>query len=132
MKEGTAMQTNILEYLEKTVLRCPDKVAFSNEETALTFLEVYNQARSVATRLHREGFYKKPVVVFMRKQPATLAAFFGAIYAGCYYVPLDDEMPRHRIELIFQTLEPGILICDETTREMAKALNYQGQIHGYE
>lgn len=126
------MQTNILEYLEKTVLRCPDKVAFSNEETALTFLEVYNQARSVATRLHREGFYKKPVVVFMRKQPATLAAFFGAIYAGCYYVPLDDEMPRHRIELIFQTLEPGILICDETTREMAKALNYQGQIHSYE
>ena len=126
------MQTNILEYLEKTVLRCPDKVAFSNEETALTFAEVYAQARSVASRLHREGFYKKPVVVFMRKQPATLAAFFGAIYAGCYYVPLDDEMPRHRIELIFQTLEPGILICDETTREMAKALNYQGEICSYE
>ena len=52
------MQTNILEYLEKTVNRCPDKVAFSNEETALTFSQVYRQARSVATWLHREGFYK--------------------------------------------------------------------------
>ena len=126
------MQTNILEYLEKTVNRCPDKVAFSNEETALTFSQVYRQARSVATWLHREGFYKQPVVVFMRKHPTTLAAFFGAIYAGCYYVPLDDEMPRHRIELIFQTLEPGVLICDETTRDMAAQLNYKGRSCAYQ
>ena len=32
MKEGTAMQTNILEYLEHTVTRCPDKVAFADEQ----------------------------------------------------------------------------------------------------
>ena len=126
------MQTNILEYLEKTVLRCPDKVAFSDAETVLTFSQVYRQARSVGSWLHREGFYKQPVVVFMRKQPATLAAFFGAIYAGCYYVPLDDEMPRHRIELIFQTLEPGVLICDETTRDMAEQLNYRGRVCAYQ
>ena len=68
----------------------------------------------------------------MRKHPTTLAAFFGAIYAGCYYVPLDDEMPRHRIELIFQTLEPGVLICDETTRDMAAQLNYKGRSCAYQ
>ena len=123
--------TNILEYLEATVQRCPDKTAFADEQTHLSFAQVYDSARSVATALHKDGCYKKPVVVFMRKQPATLAAFFGAIYAGCYYVPLDDEMPRHRIELIFQTLEPGVLICDETTEPMAKELAYQGKICRY-
>ena len=126
------MQTNILEYLEKTVVRCPDKVAFANEDTTLTFSQVYAQARSIGTRLYREGFYKRPVVVFMRKHPTTLAAFFGAIYAGCYYVPLDDEMPRHRIELIFKTLEPGALICDETTQAMARELNYRGKVFSYD
>ena len=126
------MQTNILEYLEATVAKKPDKVAFSDADTSLTFGQVYDQARSVATALSRAGYYKKPVVVFMRKQPATLAAFFGAIYAGCYYVPLDDEMPRHRIELIFKTLEPGALICDETTEALAAELNYQGQVYTYE
>ena len=125
------MQTNILEYLEQTVTQKPDKVAFADENTTLTFSEVYSQARSVATGLHRAGYYKQPVVVFMRKQPATLAAFFGAIYAGCYYVPLDDEMPRHRIELIFQTLEPGALICDETTQSLAAELNYRGEVFLY-
>lgn len=126
------MQTNILEYLEGAALRCPDKVAFADDQTQLTFAQVHQQAQSVATSLHRAGYYKKPVVVFMRKQPATLAAFFGAIYAGCYYVPLDDEMPRHRIELIFQTLEPGALICDETTEGLAAELNYQGQVYRYD
>ena len=126
------MQTNILEYLEATVAKKPEKVAFSDADTSLTFGQVYDQARSVATALRRAGYYKKPVVVFMRKQPATLAAFFGAIYAGCYYVPLDDEMPRHRIELIFKTLEPGALICDETTEAIAAELNYQGQVYTYE
>jgi len=126
------MQTNILEYLENTVTRCPDKVAFADEQTQMTFAQVYDRARRVGTALHNAGCYRQPVVVFMHKQPATLAAFFGAIYAGCYYVPLDDEMPRHRIELIFQTLEPGMLICDETTRSIAQELNYAGQIRSYE
>ena len=32
-------QTNVLEYLEKTVVRLPDKVAFANESEGLTFGE---------------------------------------------------------------------------------------------
>ena len=60
------MQTNILEYLERTVLRLPDKVAFCNEETGLTFQQVYDQSRAIGTFLSREGFYKQPVVVFMK------------------------------------------------------------------
>ena len=124
--------TNLLEYLESIVLRCPDKVAFANESMGLTFQQVYDQARSIGSALHRRGYYKQPVVVFMKKHPTTLAAFFGVMYSGCYYVPLDDEMPRHRIELIFQTLEPGALICDETTESIANELNYAGQIYRYD
>ena len=126
------MQTNILEYLEHTVLRVPEKVAFSNEETGLTFRQVYDQSRAIGTFLHKEGFYKKPVVVFMKKHPKTIAAFFGAVYGGNYYVPLDEEMPRHRIELIFKTLGPGAMICDETTEAMAKEMDFAGTIYRYE
>ncbi len=126
------MKTNILQYLEQTVTKCPDKVAFANEEMGLTFAEVYDRARRIGSFLKQAGFYKKPVVVFMKKHPTTLTAFFGTMYAGCYYVPLDDEMPRHRIELIFKTLEPGALICDETTEAIAKELAYQGVCYRYD
>ena len=125
-------QTNILEYLEQTVLRVPDKVAFSNESMGLTFRQVYDQARSVGSFLYEQGFYRKPVVVFMKKHPTTLAAFFGTIYAGNYYVPLDDEMPRHRIELILKTLQPAAMICDGDTAGVVKEFDYHGKTYIYD
>ena len=125
------MQTNILEYLEHTVKRVPDKVAFANDTMGLTFREVFDQARSVGSFLHSEGFYKQPVVVFMKKHPTTLVSFFGTIYSGNYYVPLDDEMPSHRIDLILRTLQPKAMICDEDTRELVKQFAYEGKTYIY-
>ena len=125
------MQTNVLEYLEQTVIRVPEKVAFANEEMGLTFRQVYDQARAVGSFLHAEGFYKQPVVVFMKKHPTTLVSFFGTIYAGCYYVPLDDEMPRHRIDLILRTLKPAAMICDETTADLVGEFDYSGKTYIY-
>lgn len=126
------MQTNVLEYLEGTAARVPDKLAFANEEVGLTFAQVYEQARSIGSFLHAQGFYKQPVVVFMKKHPKTVVAFQGTIYAGNYYVPLDEEMPRHRIELIFKTLDPGAIICDETTQAMVKEFDYSGKVYLYD
>ncbi len=126
------MQTNILAYLENTVARVPDKVAFCDENQSLTFAQVYSQSRAIGSFLHREGQYKKPVVVFMHKQPKTIVAFFGTIYAGCYYVPLDDEMPRHRIDLILQTLDPGAVICDEYTKPMMAEYNKSCKLYLYD
>jgi len=126
------MQTNILEYLEYTVTRVPDKVAFANEHMGITFRETYDQARAVGSFLHSEGFYRQPVVVFMKKHPTTLVSFFGTIYSGNYYVPLDDEMPRHRIDLILRTLNPAAMICDEDTAQLVKEFAYSGKTYIYD
>ena len=125
------MQTNILEYLEQTVTRVPDKVAFANDTMGITFRETYDQARAVGSFLNAEGFYKQPVVVFMKKHPTTLVSFFGTIYSGNYYVPLDDEMPSHRIDLILRTLKPQAMICDEDTCELVKQFAYEGKTYIY-
>ncbi len=124
--------TNILEYLEHTVTQKPQKVAFRDESNGLTFAEAYSQARAIGSFLHSQGLYKKPVVVFMRKQAKTVVAFLGTIYAGCYYVPLDDEMPKHRIDLILKTLEPSAVICDGTTRDMMAEYNCPCDLYVYD
>ena len=125
------MQTNILEYLEQTVMRVPDKVAFANESMGLTFRETYNQALAIGSFLSGEGLYRQPVVVFMKKHPTTLVSFFGTIYAGCYYVPLDDEMPHHRVDLILRTLNPSAMICDEDTASLVQNFAYNGKVYLY-
>ena len=121
--------TNILQYLENSAVRFPEKTAFSDGESALTFKSLSNYAASIGTFLHNTGIYRQPVVVFMKKQPMTIAAFFGAVYAGCYYIPLDSEMPRHRIELILKSLDTGAMICDESTISIAHSLEFKGSVY---
>ena len=81
------MQTNVLEYLENTVDRVPDKTAFADEESTLSFIQVSEQAKSIGTELSRQGAYREPVVVYMKKCPQTKTY---AIDLGKYRCKLFD------------------------------------------
>lgn len=117
---GMDMQNNVLKYLNHIVKEKPDKLAFSDGTQGLTFRQVYDRSRSVGTYLYRKGIYKKPVVVFMRKAPQEVAAFFGVIAGGCFYVPIDEEMPAGRIQLILDNVKSPLVICDKDTVVMAQ------------
>ena len=62
------MQTNILEYLDATARRVPEKLAFSNGPEGLTFREVHTQARAIGSGLLELGAAGEPVVVFMERR----------------------------------------------------------------
>ena len=126
------MQRNVLEYLEATAPRLPDKVAFSNGTDSLTFGEVSRAARGIGTFLAQNGFRREPVVVFMEKHPRSVAAFFGVVYSGCFYVPIDEEMPAYRVELIFKTLNPRAVLCDDKTRLTVEKMGYEGGLYNFE
>jgi amino acid adenylation domain-containing protein len=123
------MQNNVLEYLEHTVKRVPNKIAYANDQIGITFQEVYNQGRAIGTFLNNQGIYKQPVVVFMNKHPKAIVAFFGVIYGGDFYVPIDEEMPRFRIELILKNLNPKAIICDENTKKIVETFEFNGEVY---
>ena len=122
---------NVLEYLDEIAARLPDKPAFCDDALQLCFGELDRRSRAVGTALALRGFYGEPVVVFMEKGPAAVSAFFGTLRAGCFYVPLDEEMPRHRIELIFELLQPRIVIYDHTTQAALEGLDFHGAALAY-
>ena len=119
---------NILEYLENTASCYPDKLAFADEDTALTFGELYHEARAIGSSLLAQGFSREPVVVFMRRSPQTIGTFLGIVYAGCHYVPLDEEMPAQRIQLILSQLQPRVLICDADSRGEVERYGFAGEV----
>ena len=119
------MRKNILSYLEETAERFPSKLAFSNGKEGLSFSELLNFSRAVGSELCRLGAKREPVVIFMDKHPNTLAAFFGAIYAGCFYVCLDEKMPEARMRAILDNLMPRFLICDKKNQKRAEALSVE-------
>ncbi len=114
------MQKNVLEYLEASAERFPDKTAFGDDKTTLTFAALRDIARRAGTFLAGRIGPNRPVAIFMEKTPACLAAFFAAVYAGCFYVPLDTKMPAGRVKLIFDTLEPAFVLCDEKNADAAR------------
>lgn len=117
------MQNNVLKYLNNIVKEKPDKTAFSDGTDSLSFKEVYRRSRSIGSFLHNKGIYKKPVVVFMRKSPEEVTAFFGAVAGGDFYVPIDEEMPGGRIQLILDNVRSPLIICDNDTIEIAKSFD---------
>jgi len=70
----------------------------------------------------------------MSKSPEMIAAFFGVVYSGNYYVPLDTEMPEVRIRMILEKVMPKAIsggkteltpvICDNTTEGVLKEWGY--------
>ena len=126
------MQRNVLEYLENIVVKFPEKVAYADGTCQLTFKEVYSYSRAIGTFLIQQCHTKEPIVVFMSRRPETIVAYYGVVYSGCCYVPIDEEMPRIRIELIFKSLNPSAVICDENTRQALKSYEYTGKVYLYE
>ena len=116
------MQNHVLDYLEKTALAKPDKTAFADAREALSFRQVRDFTRSVGSYLHSKGVCRRPVAVFMDKSPREIAAFFGVIAGGDFYVPIDEEMPESRIRLILENVQPEILLCDKATESKARAI----------
>ena len=79
--------TNVLEYLENTVKRVPDKTAYANENMEMTFGEVYHDSRAIGSYLANNNYYKEPVVVFMKKHPHAITAFSAHPKEGCTVFP---------------------------------------------
>ena len=132
MSGVTRMMTNVLEYLEGTLERMydPAKTAFTGGDgSVLSFQELSDRSRSCGSYLVAQGITKQPIAVFMQKSPAMIAAFLGVVYSGCYYIPLDSEMPAFRIRLILEAVDPALIICDGVTAKLVEDWGLCGVRH---
>lgn len=122
------MTRNVLEYLERSASRFPDKTAFADGESSLTFAELRDRARRIGSAICAMQTDRRPIPVYMQKCPEEIAVFLGVVYAGCAYAPVDPLMPQKRVERILQTLEADLVIADELCRDQLIELGYTGRI----
>lgn len=123
------MDTNVLDWLERTAADCPDKAAFIDERHSVTFAEVLRAAQSIGTALapHVAG-RRRPVAVMSGRNADTPAVFLGVVYSGCCYAPLDGKMPPHRLNAMLHTLQTDLLLVTQEFYEQARSLNFGGTI----
>ncbi len=112
------MVVNILQMLEKSADLFPDKIALEDEYQYLTYAEYIEKAKIIGTYISKRvnGFTQRPVAVLIDRNIKSVCAFMGVVYSGNFYVPIDTSMPKDRIDLIFGTLDP-ILVVDARNKE---------------
>ncbi len=114
------MYINVLEMLEDNVRDNPDRVALRDENESITYKELYERARSIAgyilahtgveSGLAATTHLPKPVAVCIDRNIRSIILFFGIVYSGNFYVPIDVNMPKERIDTIFADLKPMMIL----------------------
>ena len=106
------MQKNVIEYLQRTVTRFPQKEAVRDVTGAITFSHLWQCAQIVASAIIRQEEIRKPIGVYMPKGCNMVTSFAAINIAACFYVPLDTKSPSNRVNSILNTLEAEIVITD--------------------
>lgn len=117
---------NILDYLEKTAAIRSYHVAVDDGAICLTWTELLDLSRRMGTAFCKKTEARKPIVILLEKSALTLAAMFGVVYAGCFYVMVDPAQPSERIRKIFSVLCPELIVTDRENEDLLKQAGYSG------
>ena len=115
---------NVLEFIERSAERYPDKLAVADENGGVTYSQLELMAKKIGAWIHKMtgGEHRKPVAVLLDKKPESVAAYMGVMYSGNFYVVLDAEMPDVRAEAILGTLRPAAIVTDSVHMEQAEKM----------
>ena len=125
---GHFLIQNILCFLEGSAGTYPDKPAFSDEHTSLTYRELLELSRRIGTYLGQRSGPRRPIPVMTEKNVFALGAFMGAVTAGCFYVYLDPSQPAKRLNRILDSLQAQWMIADSKSLNIAGDITFSGEI----
>ncbi len=122
------MERNVLQLLENTAIKYPDKTAVTDSRESVTFRELEYNSKLVGSGLAGLIGSGDAIPVYMEKGVKTLEAFFGIVYAGGCYSLLAPIQPEERCNSILQRLDAPVLITDREHLDKAGAFTFGGKI----
>lgn len=120
--------TNVLEYLEASARRWPDKPAVTDGQDSCTFSWLEQTARAIGTGLSGYVDPGQGVAVCMEKSADQIAAFLGAVCAGAFYCPVDTDQPARRMQAMLDKLRPAAIVADRAGAEKLGKLSLAGPV----
>lgn len=118
------MKKCITDYLEESKNKFKDKIVFIEKNRQITYNDFVIESKKVATSILKYNLYNKPIVIFIDKTINALSSMIGVTYSANFYTVIDTNMPKNRIENIFETLKPMLIITDNKNYEKLKSYNF--------
>ncbi len=122
------METSILNRIDRTCAQYPDKVLFKDENSQITFAGFDAMTKAIGSFLAKLVPAGSPVAVMSGRHVLTPACFVGAVRAGCFYAPMDGDMPAARLNQILGVIKADYMLVDRAHLETARALDFDGEL----
>ena len=122
------MEKSVLCRLNSAAIKYTDKIIFKDSKTCLTFGGFNDITKSIGTYLAGVAPASSPVVVMSGRHVYTPACFLGAVRAGCFYAPMDGDMPKTRLNQILGVIKSELMLVDKAHLEIAQSLDFDGKI----
>lgn len=128
------MNNSVLNWLNETSNRFPNKEAIVDENGSITYSQYRFKSQAIARHIIDMigGMTKKPIVVYMEKSKEVLVSFMGIVYSGCFYSPIDIDMPKSRVDKILEVLDPQLVITTTELKPSFEEFDYAGDYLIYE
>ena len=116
------MKTSVIHFLTHTLKRHSNKVAFVDEDSSLTFLELHLQSNVIANAISTmlQANTQKPIFVYLPKSTLCISTLIAVAKSGNFYTPGDIHFPLEKINAILNVLEPELVITDSKHIEKIK------------
>lgn len=118
----------VLDYLESASKHHANKKAVCDVDSNYTYAELNDAAKNIGAYVSKHAPMHTPVAIFMEKSCLHLAAIYGILYAGCFYVPMDHKTPIDRLESICDTIETRNVITDEKGAKILEKIGFSGDL----
>ena len=116
------MASQVFDWIRRSAASYGGRTVYEDIEGSVTFEQLERYSAAVATWVAKRSDIERPVAVMTGRNAYTPACYMGVARAGCFYAPMDAEVPRQRLEQIMSVAEPEIMIVDKEHLEIAKAV----------
>ena len=107
----------ILDDILKILKEKSDNKAYTINNESYTYTQLYKFVCNIYQFLLKENKQKKPVIVYGHKEIYMKATFIACSFAGMTYVPIDENMPKERVEQIIKQVEPELIIGKNISKQ---------------
>ena len=111
-------KTTLTKLFKRSVERYPQHKAVVSMEESVTYSEMDMLSDKVAAYTLDKYGKNKAVVIKMSRSINAVAAMLGIIKTGGYYIPVAEDIPKHRLEFIINRSDAVAVYDDETVREI--------------
>lgn len=116
----------IIDYLEASSQKFPEKTAVSYGDTSYSFRELVTLARRIGAEINDYCGAGIPVAVIVHRSAETIAAFLGAVYNGDFYIPVDPALPSDKLRAMLSDSGAKIVVGSGNDCELVSEAGYEG------